>query len=151
MSKDKRKKLRDKQRRLRQIRQRRVEIALPPNSLIVHDPPGLARMSEVLIDFIEPYREDAESEEALRKLVTLATIAWNAGLMPMAKREKFVQDMAKSFPADVRTDFRTVLDPLVRRKEEHFAEHRRAIFDFSLTFDANGPYLQVVSSLPNEA
>jgi hypothetical protein len=40
---------------------------------------------------------------------------------------------------------------LIRRKEEHFAEHLRAIFDFHLTFDANGPYLQVVSSLPNEA
>lgn len=162
MSKEKRKKkLRDKQRRLRQFRERRGETALlphtqfpknlPPNTLIVRDPPGLARMSEVFEDFLAPEMATAESEDALRTVLKLGMIAWNASLLPPAERARMIQETASTMPADVVAAFRLLLDHLIRRKEEHFAEHLRVIFDFSLTFDANGPYLQVVSSMPNEA
>src|SRR4051812_46828121 len=60
--------------------------AIPPGSKVVYEPAGREKMSEVLEDFIEPYRDMADGENALRKLLTLALLAWNAALLPEDRR-----------------------------------------------------------------
>ena len=105
-------------------------------------------MSEVLLDFVEPYMESVPTEEKLGKLLTLGIAAWNAALMPPAQREEFIEETAQSFPPALRSEYRTILEPLIQRKLKHFAANRRAMLNFSLTMEAAGPYVQVVSSLP---
>ena len=56
---------------------------------ILIEPSGEEKMSEVLTDFVEPYLEFADTDEAHRKLLTLAVMAWNASFLP----EKEQQDM----------------------------------------------------------
>ena len=48
-------------------------------------------------------------------------------------------------------DGRVVFEDLIRRKELHFADNRRMILDFDLTMTADGPHLQIMSTLPEEA
>ena len=50
-------------------------------------------------------------------------------------------------PAEIRADFRTVLDPLIARKQEHFSEYRRHIVSFDLDSRPTGPRLNVLSLL----
>lgn len=123
---------------------------LPPHTVVVHDPPGMEKMSEVLLDFVEPYLDSAPTEEALRKLLVLAVVAWNAALLPTTERDKFIQESENALPPDARADFRTVLDPLIARKLAHFATIRRGIFEFKLSMRSSGPYLQVMSTMPGE-
>ena len=43
-------------------------------------------MSDVLKDFIEPYKDMVDSDEAQRKLLTMAVLAWNAASSPTTGR-----------------------------------------------------------------
>jgi hypothetical protein len=48
---------------------------------LVIAPSGRVKMSEVLEDFVEPYMDLADTEEAFHKLLTLAIMAWNASFL----------------------------------------------------------------------
>ena len=73
-----------KKKRSERKRHQRPQVRVPPGTpegmTIVRPSPGQEKMSEVLLDFVEPYSEQWETAEELRKLLTLAVIAWNAAL-----------------------------------------------------------------------
>ena len=104
-------------------------------------------MSDVLMEFLEPYEEYWENEEQLQKLLSVAVIAWNAALMPGGKRDDFLQDMEQAVPAEVRQDMRSIVLDLVRRKLAHFADIQRTIISYELTMTPDGPHLSVLSTL----
>lgn len=52
------------------------------SSKIVISSTGEAKMSEVLTDFIAPYRQEVDTEEAYQRLLELAVTAWNTALLP---------------------------------------------------------------------
>ena len=41
------------------------------------------KMSVVIESFVEPYLEMVEEDEAVKRLITLAIVAWNAALLPL--------------------------------------------------------------------
>ena len=45
------------------------------------------KMSEILEQFMEPYRDFDETEDAFRKLITLSILSWNMMLFPEKDRE----------------------------------------------------------------
>jgi hypothetical protein len=49
---------------------------------VVHDMPGEARMSEVLLDLVEPYLEGLTDPAEMRKVFMLGMAAWNIALFP---------------------------------------------------------------------
>ena len=64
-----------------------------PFDKFVVSPPGEVKMSEVLEDFVEPYREFAQTKKATKRLFTLATIAWNAALLPSPEQQGMIDKM----------------------------------------------------------
>lgn len=149
MSSYKRQMALDKKRRRRQLGKKTSRSSfLPRDTAIFYDPPGAAKMSEALLDFVEPYREMAATEDALRKLLTIASVAWNAALVPPAEREALLRSTEDRLPPDLRADYRAILEPLILRKQEHFSDNTRSIVDFELTMEQAGPYLRVMSTLP---
>lgn len=54
---------------------------------VVFQPSGEVKMSEVLLEFVEPYKQFAQTEEAYRKMLTLAVVAWNASFLPEVERQ----------------------------------------------------------------
>ena len=151
MSSHNKKQVKDKRRRLQRIRRERPWPSfLPPNSQIVRDPPGEAKMSEVLLDLVEPYLESAQTEDALRKLLTVATVAWNAALMGPEECEEVFQDTEKVLPPEAREAFRVILGALIQRKLELFPDITRMIINYKLTMGTAGPYVEVMSTLPME-
>ena len=103
-------------------------------------------MSEVLLEFLEPYSEHWVSQGQFEKLVIVGVIAWNAALLPGSKREDFLREMMQTVPPDVRSDMRVILAEMILRKELLFASNKRMIVSFDVTMTPAGPHLSVVST-----
>jgi hypothetical protein len=150
MSSYKKQRALDKKRRRRRLKKKLGRPSLlGPDAQIYYDPRGLEKMSAILLRFVEPYMELVTTDEAMEKLLTVAIVAWNAAMLSPDEREKLIRKCEESLPADARADFRTVLDPLIARKQKHFSENRRPILSFDLANGPTGPRLNVLS-LPEQ-
>lgn len=112
---------------------------------IVQSPPG-HKMSEVILEFIEPYRDD-DDHKTLTKLVTIAAIAWNLTMLPKAEQVSTVQTYVESLPAELRESGLEVLLSMIQRKLQHFASNKRMIIEFKVTPTRDGPHLEIISTL----
>lgn len=118
---------------------------------IVHNPPGVDKMSDVLFSFIEPYYDDTETTEDMHILIRTGILAWNTALLPPEKQEESLQKMGQSLPVATHYDFYAFTRELIERKNQYFAGYMRAIFDYELVEHRDGSYyITVVSTLPEE-
>lgn len=113
---------------------------------IIRDPLGQVKMSEVLTEFIEPYSHTWRNEDELRKLLSIALVAWNASLVPPAEGEQLLRETTKTIPPDARRDYLSIVAEMMQRKLTHFAGNTRFIIDYHLTMRPSGPYLEVMST-----
>lgn len=117
---------------------------------IVQNPEGQVKMSEVLEDFIKPYLEAIDGYKRQRSFITVAVIAWNLAILPEAARQP-VKDGLQSqldqdgLPAD-QEFLDTLLDELMERKFQYFADNHRLIMDFQFE-DAGDQYHLSVASV----
>ncbi|MHC4619377.1 MAG: hypothetical protein ACYTEQ_16650 [Planctomycetota bacterium] len=105
------------------------------------------KMSEVLKAFVAPFRNLAETEEALQRLLATAIAAWNIALFPAKEREAHIQKVLEVLPQDVRADGRMIIGDLIERKEEHFSEYKRMIIDYEVTDTGQDYHLIVISTV----
>jgi hypothetical protein len=144
-------KLRRRQHRKEKKRQRArglgSDLARPGDMLVI-DPPGAAKMSEALWALVQPECDLCADEEAMTKLLSIGLAAWNAALMKGAERTAFLESLTRTFPIELRQDFKQIVEPFIRRKEELFPHIQRPIVSFELTWLPSGdPYLSVLSGL----
>ena len=138
------------QERLQGFKQRLEKDLLQGHKVVV-EPRGVAKMSEVLEAFVEPYLALADTEDAYRKLLMLAWVAWNASFLTEEEQSEMVDDiMSEAMPSatrEEREDFRELVSTLVERKRAHFSEYTRRIIDFELTDTGKDYHLSVVSTM----
>jgi hypothetical protein len=108
----------------------------------VFEPPGAPKMSEVVLEFLEPYKGLWDTAESLRKLLSLATVAWNGCLMAPEERDSFLHKMRRLIPDGLQP----LLAELMVRKVTHFHQHDRYILDFNLTESEAGLHLLMSST-----
>lgn len=125
--------------------------SLPPHKIVV-EPAGHVKMSDVLSDFVAPYRDYAETMQAYRRLLTLAVAAWNAALFPETKQQEVVDEVLSHLPGETRlkSDVKALLYELIERKVRFFPQYERAIISFELTETRNGYHLSVASTLDGD-
>lgn len=145
-SKKRKKKCRDRRRGLQNALRRRVKENFPHQEVIIGPPKNGIKMSEVLEEFVEPYRKFAETKEAYRKLLTTAIIAWNVTLFPEKDRSSRLEELVVTLPEDVRKDGRQIIEELMVRKERFFSQHRRMIIDFEVADTGGEWHLSVMST-----
>ena len=108
-------------------------------------------MSDVLEAFVEPYMNSIEGNEAFRRLLTIATVAWNAALLPEDQRTALIDTALKAgMPGAtevVLAETRSLIASMVERKKTHFASNRRAIVSFELEPRGRDYHLSVASTL----
>ena len=118
---------------------------------VVIEPSGEVKMSKVLRDFVEPYLEFADTEEAYRKLLTLAVMAWNASLLPEEEQQDMVDRIFKEgLPTstdELKAGLKEIVSMLIARKKAYFSEYTRAIIDFELIDMGSDYHLSVASTL----
>jgi hypothetical protein len=145
-SKRHKKKRRDQRRALRRTLTQRVKRNFPDQKVIVGPTSDGIKMSDVLEEFVEPYRQFAETEDAYRKLLMLAIVAWNVTLFAEKDRLSSLDELLATLPEEAREDGREIIRELMARKQRFFSQHRRMIIDFELTGTAEDWHLSVMST-----
>lgn len=115
---------------------------------VMRNPPGMVKMSEVLRDFLEPYWHIPDTEEAMRKLITTALVAWNTALLPQEEHAGRLEEVATALPEEVRADFYAIVEEMIERKNKYFAEYDRLIMDYELVDRGNNYHITVMSWMP---
>ena len=105
------------------------------------------KMSAVLLDFIEPYRDMAEEHYGTEWLITFAVIAWNAALLSPKKRRAMLNDTLDGLPDSERDMLSDLLERMLRRKKRRFRGNRRMIFDYTVTESEEGLHVSVASTM----
>jgi Trm5-related predicted tRNA methylase len=132
-------------------------------------------MSEVILEFIQPYRALAYDDAALEKLIGLGVVAWNVALLPSNQREDALDDLAtdlfrretsitklsnsirkwigvgrraetKKEAAEVR-DFKEIIYEMVEHKLRRFARNRRFIVSYHTEIKGDDVRVFVASTL----
>lgn len=122
--------------------QARGELAGMPT---VFNPPGQEKMSEILEEFVEPYLQYTENVQQVKKLMLIASVAWNAALMEGDKREDFLQGMLESLPPDGRDDSLALIDGMIKHKLKYFAAYRRLVVSVQVFDTGDGFHVAVAS------
>ncbi len=124
---------------------------LPPGlgnaKVIWGAPPGGRKMSEVLMEFIEPFGLEWTTLDELKKTVAIAALAWNAGFMSKKERSQCVQDITEPLPQDLRPGFAALFERMIDWKLTRYASNTRMILNFDVSMTPEGPHLDVISSL----
>jgi hypothetical protein len=114
---------------------------------IVYAPEQADKMSEVLLDFIEPYKQFADTTEAMHRLISMALVAWNAALLPEAEQGDSLKQISKALPADTVDDFYAIVGEMIERKNRFFSDYTRNILDYELTDTGDSYHISVISTL----
>ena len=129
----------------------RLEKDLLQGHKVVVEPSGVAKMSEVLEAFVAPYLALADTEDATRKLLALAVVAWNASFLTEKEQREIVDDITSKVMSEAtredKEDFGELVSTLVERKRAHFSEYTRRIISFELTDTGRDYRLSVVSTM----
>ena len=107
-------------------------------------------MSEVLRQFVEPYWHIPDDEEATRKLLATALVAWNTALQPEAERADYLKVIAAALPEDTHEDFYAIVAEMIERKEKYFAQYDRMIIDYELVDRGRDYHISVISIIPGQ-
>jgi len=107
------------------------------------------KMSAVLLKFVEPYMQYADTEDAYHKLLVIAIAAWNAALVSPEERQKMISSLIKEMRMGIweRRDFRGIIEEMIERKLGHFAENKRLIVNYELQDLGDKIHLSIASTL----
>ena len=119
--------------------------AIPQGVEVIVEASG--QMSEVLLDFIEPYTRHVHSEDEFRNAIRLGLVAWNTALLPKERQVETIERFIDEVVHDGADDFRQVVYEMIERKQRWFAQIKRLILKYHLTVTENGPHLSVISTL----
>ncbi|MGB3294074.1 MAG: hypothetical protein WBB01_13895 [Phormidesmis sp.] len=121
---------------------------------IVKDPEGQVKMSDVLDEFVEPYEDDRMTLNQRQNLLGIAVIAWNLALLPEAERKnmlkKIIKEVLQGEDPLFQQETREIINEMVARKEQLFADNQRYIVSFQLQDLGTELNLTVASTLPGE-
>jgi hypothetical protein len=128
---------------------RRAKPNLPSGAVLRIEPRGEQKMSEVLEAFVEPYFGLASTDDGHRVLVHLASLAWNAALLPENERQTLLNQAVESglpgFQGQAREELQDLLANMIARKLAFFDDNKRFILSVELT-GGKGGYLSVAST-----
>lgn len=147
MSARKKKSPNQKMKRAKVPRERGFMVGSAQDMTVIRNPPGMAKMSEVLADFLQLELRQWDDEQSFRSLLLLGMACWNAAMDPVEEQETFIQKINADQPPEIRSILDEEMRVLMRRKERHFADNRRKMLDVRVTWDEDEPYFEVLSSM----
>jgi hypothetical protein len=113
------------------------------------NPAGTAKMSEVILQFAEPFKDN--NGLIPRAMLEIAIILWNASFMPKEMQRKALDDVINVFPEEnreARREMFLIAHMLLERKKQYFSDNQRMIMDYHITESADSIHLDVVSTVP---
>lgn len=122
---------------------------------IVSNLEGHEKMSEVLEAFVEPYLYTTHTYEQQKVLLTIACFAWNLSLLPANQRsvelDRIIHSLTLGGDRQEEQETREILEEMMVRKQDFFADNKRYILDFELQRGNREHHLSVVSTPFNDS
>lgn len=113
------------------------------------------KISDALIDLIEPYVDEVENDHEFAMLLDVATIAWNLSFFSrkvaqqeierMLQENKVILGDTEREVKETKEDLKNILGQMIARKKRHFSKYKRLIIDYELKNKGDGSELFVVS------
>jgi hypothetical protein len=121
------------------------------NAVFVETPKNLAKMSEVLMEYIEPFLEGTETYQECSSLLEIAVMSWNMALVSEEERQELLKELFSKHPSDpedieAEKELQRLMNKLIKRKLKFFAEEKRFVTDFKLTQNSGHFHISVASS-----
>jgi hypothetical protein len=104
--------------------------------------PGVEKMSDVLLEFIEPFQSATPTDDEVLDLARLGAVAWNVALFSEDLRPKEIDRVLQDLPIAATDLFREMVD----RKVTHFRDNRRYIVNVDMGERPGGCTLMVAST-----
>jgi hypothetical protein len=112
------------------------------------------KISEVFLEFIEPYEKDAPTDEAFEKLLVIAVVAWNAAVLGGEEGQQLIDvtvgAIAKSAGKKWGEDAKGIITTMVQRKQNFFADDNRYIMDYRWAELEDGRHLTVAALIKDQ-
>ena len=115
---------------------------------IIVNPPHAEKMSEVILRFAEPLKDSYGVVP--EKMIHLAILVWNTALLPKHEQMNSIKTILKTLAQkdrELRKDCLKLIDIMLKRKRQHFAENKRFIYDHQVSRTKGYLHLDVVASL----
>ena len=144
-----------RQRELAALKRFKQEMENDPDyegTVFVENPKDFRKMSEILLEYVQPFLEETETYEDRSNLIDFAVMAWNLSLISEEKRQELIMELVMglfSEPEEIeeQKSFKRLMNKLINRKLTFFAEEERFVKDYKLTENAGNIHLSVASSL----
>jgi hypothetical protein len=106
-------------------------------------PQGQKKLSEVVLEFLDPYLSGDEAEKEFRAIVTLGVLAWNSVLLPRRQQQELRRKNSLELPPPVNEMF----EDMMRRRLNHFMHDPRLVVDFEISSTRTGLHLSVAYAM----
>ena len=147
--------LSQRQRELATLQSFKQQIANDPDyegTVFVENPKDFRKMSEVLLEYVDPFLEETETYEDRSNLIDFAVMAWNLALIPEESRKELVTEFVTEVCPEIeeieeQKTLKRLMNQLIKRKLKFFAEEERFVKEYKLTENGGRIHLFVASSV----
>ncbi len=126
---------------------------------VVIEPPDVAKMSDVLDDFIAPYKADKMTLSQHQNLLGLGMLSWNLAILEQQDSapktdntrqkvlDQLLNEQLKTNDPQFRADTESLIEAMIDRKKVFFADNQRRILSYQLEDLGTDFHLSVASTL----
>ena len=118
---------------------------------VIASPPGTEKMSEVILRFAEPLKD--EYGDVPPHMIRLALLVWNASFLKEDAHKQAIRSIVEIVPAterEVRLEMLLTISMLLERKVKYFSNNKRVIMDYHITISDHRLNLDVVSTVAKD-
>lgn len=125
----------------------RVTQSLPAGRLKVVKRPTGRKVSEVLMEFSEPWLNEARNDKQRKTVIGMAVLAWN--MAAIGELERW-DGMSQEFGEKLSEAGKKILRQMIARRLSMYPEENRQVLDYQISGSGNDMRLDVVYSLSRE-
>jgi len=132
MSSPKKRQGRRKKASLAEMLEAELQERLGAHTRFVSTPKQQPKISEMLLELLSPYLEEAEDLAEIEMLFMLGMMAWNVTVQPPEEQAALLQKSVNIFPPESQAEIQEFLEDLMQAKMALFPEHKLMIIDFKV-------------------
>ncbi len=100
-------------------------------------------LANVIVAFAQPMLEQCETYGKREEAVSWAILAWNLSLEKPAEQKRLRAEVVAQIPESGREQMDALLEYLLQRKQELYADNRFYILDYTLTPHGEGMRIEM--------
>jgi len=122
----------------------RVQRSLPDERLKIVKRRTGRKVSEILMEFAEPWLGEVRNDDQRKTVIGMAVLAWNMAAIPEPERW---EELSPEFAEKCGEQVKAILREMIARKLALHPKETRSILDYEITGNGDNMRVEVVFSL----